>query len=304
MTQDVQTVSLVAAASFCFTSASLVFTVYSKKISANWMNATKAFVCLFCTAVVAGPLGWLTWPSMMMMLGLFASGALGLGLGDYFMLEAFVKIGSARTILLYSFQPVFLGLAGWFLFHQEVTLRQCVAIVFLMGCLVSFALEKRKESGGWHLEGLVFALLAVLFDNGGVMLTRWSFSQGSDVHPIWANFFRCVGALSFFAILNFFRPFHWIKNFTSLVLKDKVLVVGSGLVGTMFSLGFYIAALKQGHLAMIGALGGLAPLMSAVLESLFLKKWPSRYFVTAFLLFSVGLGIFLGFDRYLSIFSR
>jgi drug/metabolite transporter (DMT)-like permease len=299
MTTEIETLAYVAAASVCFTTASLVFTNFSRQISANWMNAFKVTVCLICTLLVSYPMGWISWPQSTVALGLLASGALGLGLGDYFLLEAYVRMGSARTILLFSFQPVFLGFAGWLLFHQSVSLRQFIAILFLMGCLFCFALEKRKSSGHWHLRGLVYALLAVLLDNCGVLLTRWSLTADAGIHPLWANFFRCIGAIFFFAVFNFFMPFGWFKNFIDLSWRRRGLVVLASVFGTMMSLGFYLSALRQGHLAMIGALGGLAPLMSAILEGVYEKRWPSRYFLAAFAMFSIGLGIFLGLDQQL-----
>jgi uncharacterized membrane protein len=297
MTSELQTVLLVAGAAFSFSSASLIFTVFSREISATWMNAMKAAVCLLATLFICAMTGLISWPQLSVMSSLVISGFVGLGVGDYFLLEAYVKIGSARTILLFSFQPIFLGFAGWLLFNEQVTFRQLIAIIFLIGCLVSFALEKRKESGHWHLQGLLFAVVAVLLDNTGILFTRWGLSHDTSLNPLWANFFRCIGAIIFFAGMQVFFPFGWFKHFVGLSTKRKVSVILASLIGTTLSLGFYLSALRQGHLAMIGALGGLAPLMSAVLESVFERKWPSRYFVVAFLCFSLGLGIFLKFDN-------
>ena len=261
----------------------------------------KAGVCLVATLLICAVTGLISWPQASVMMSLVISGFVGLGVGDYFLLEAYVKIGSARTILLFSFQPIFLGFAGWMLFNEEVSFRQLIAIIFLIGCLVSFALEKRKESGHWHLQGLLFAVVAVLLDNTGILFTRWGLSHDATLNPLWANFFRCVGAVLFFAGMQMFFPFGWLKHFVALPPKRKASVIFASLIGTTLSLGFYLSALKQGHLAMIGALGGLAPLMSAILESVFERKLPSRYFVIAFLCFSLGLGIFLRFDELLGI---
>lgn len=49
-------------------------------------------------------------PSALYLVG---SGFIGLAVGDYFLFRAYQRIGSARTIMVFSFSPLFLTLEGF-----------------------------------------------------------------------------------------------------------------------------------------------------------------------------------------------
>jgi len=253
----------------------------------------KALVALIGLGAICASFGMAQALNLKVILALVTSGALGLAIGDLFLFSAYASMGSARTILLYSFQPLFMGLAGYFLFSQAVDGRQLLAIVFLILCLATMAVEKRQQSGHWQWRGLIAALLGVLLDNCGALLTRWSFNSVPDLHPLWANFFRCLGAVSFFLVYQWYRPFGWWGNFARSSPVNRWQVIGASLVGTLLSLYFYLAALKIGHLATIGALGVVAPVLAAVFECTVERKWPSRSHLLAFAWLAAGLSVLL-----------
>ena len=169
-------------ASAVFSAASLLYAHYSKKISSLWMTFFKAVVCfagMLITVIVMNawqPLGGPYVAALML------SGLLGLGIGDLFLLQAYARMGAGRTLVLYGFQPLFLGVASYYLFHQDFNGYRLVAILFFLICLFLFSLEKFKEHGHWEVVGLIAALLGVLFDNVGVILTRWTFEAVPEPH--------------------------------------------------------------------------------------------------------------------------
>jgi len=200
---------LALGATLSFGTASLFFRHFSKRASVLWVNTLKALVALTLlvpTLVVLrfwdlGPLSS-SWspPSVNSIQLLLTSGAIGLGVGDLFLLAAFLRLGVSRTLMLYGFQPLFLALAGFILFNQALDFKQFFALTTLIACVVVFSLEARSlklkspsDANGRGL-GLVFGLIGVSMDSSGVILTRLALEQSQSMHSLEAHWILCLGA--------------------------------------------------------------------------------------------------------------
>lgn len=295
MPPHIQAYVYAISASACFSSASLVFAHYSKKISSKWMNFFKATVCfVLMTVTLLITRAWqpLAWPAT---IALMVSGAVGLGLGDLFLLQAYARMGAGRTLVLFGFEPLFLGVASWYLFHQDFSMYRLISILFFLLCLFLFSLEKYKERGHWEIIGLLAALIGVLCDNAGVLLTRWAFESQHQLQPLQANFIRCAGSMVFFIFCSPFLKAQLFAQFRALNTKQRWIVTGAAIAGTYFSLLLYISAIRVGHLASIGALAVCGPIFATSLECIVYKKRPSIYLLLALLSFLTGFAILLSF---------
>ena len=135
----------------------------------NFFKAFVAVICFFLTCALFGLFGNASTNSVVLLLG---SGIFGLMIGDIFLLKAFVHLGSGRTLMVFGFQPLILGVSSFFLFGQMFTPWKLVAILFLMACLMTFSLETFRSKGHWDVAGLSFALVGVLLDAVGIFLLR------------------------------------------------------------------------------------------------------------------------------------
>jgi len=163
---------LTLGAALCFSSASLIFAQFSRRLSVLWVNTVKALVAaalliptiafLYATGMTP-----IVAPDLTSLGLLLLSGALGLGIGDLFLLDAYTRLGVSRTLILYGFQPIGLGLVAALFLGQAFPLGKLIAVLFLIACLFIFSLERYKESGHWEIKGLLNALelghLIVLF---------------------------------------------------------------------------------------------------------------------------------------------
>lgn len=310
---------LTLGASLSFSSSSLIFSHYSRELGVFWMNVLKAsvaFLLLIPTLIVvltvtqsaAGLPRIFDYhpPQTTTVLGLLLSGALGLGIGDLFLLDAFRRLGVSRTLILYGFQPIVIGIGSFILFGQTVSTAKAIGILCLILCLFVFSLEKYYESKRWDFKGLIIALIGVSFDISGVLITRWSFDLSPATHALEGHMIRCVGALlSYLMILLLFRNVdaesRWARilsipqNLAILPrlkalthVQKSVLFVGC-FGGTYLSLCLYLTAVQIGHLASISALAIAGPLFSTLLEAIIYKKRPNLHLISAFILFAGGL---------------
>jgi drug/metabolite transporter (DMT)-like permease len=278
-------ITLALISNICFASATLIFTHYSRVTSVFWMNMFKCGI-----SVIGCGIALIFIPEISTSYGnllFFVSGVIGLMIGDIFLLKAFTTLGPGRSLVLYGFQPLFLAVAGFYLFSQEIYKEQFLAILFLVGCLIAFSLESRKVTKTWGAKGLLYAMIGVSLDTTGIILTKYGFEL-TNAHFFQANFVRSLGAFLGFILLGRFIPIYFVQLFQKLSSKDKKLVIFGSICGTFLSLSLYMAAIKIGHLASISAIAVTGPFTATLLECMIGRKVPSVYLIVAFLLFLVG----------------
>lgn len=302
---------LTLGAALSFSSASLIFAKFSRSVSVIWMNAAKAFIAMILLLITLPILFWAqghtSWlpPSDWATVLLLISGFIGLGIGDLFLLDAFIRIGVSRTLMLYGFQPLLLGLTGLLLFDQTFDTRRLIAIIFLIGCLVVFSLEKYRESKSWEIRGLTMAIIGVSMDSFGVILTRLAFENSKHTQPLEGHLIRCFGALAAYAMIAAFvhtkrrvtnstdrTPVVGLfSNFLRFDIKSRALILLGCFAGTYLSLCLYLTAIQIGHLASISAIAITGPMFAALLETLIHKRKPSKHLGLAFAFFLCGFTI-------------
>lgn len=279
-------------ANFFFALGSQFFTHYSKKVGATWMNWYKALMAQVLFVL------WLTFTDGLTLFGfnialpLFFSGALGLGLGDIFLLAAFKEIGPGRTLMLFAFQPLIMGGAGFLFFSQGMETHRLWAIIFFILCVLIISLENFRINRHWGVGGIGLALGGMVLDAIGVVITRHMYDSHQELTAYSVNVYRTFGALGFFWILSFFKKdlslFKPLKSFSR---KDIIWVSLGSIFGTFLSLTFYLLAVQTAHLGSLSGIAITSTLFSALFECLWLRKWPSRYLLAAFVSFLVGMKI-------------
>lgn len=259
------------------------------------MNYFKTTVCFAGLALaVVFTVDWQP-VSLDVACALVISGILGLAIGDLFLLAAYARMGAGRTLILFGFQPLILGLSSWYLFAQPLNSYKLVAVLFFLVCLYMFSLEKFKEHGHWEIVGLLAALLGVVLDNCGILLTRWSFNTAPDMGVIQANFLRASGAMLFFIAMNPILKSRLLKNFLLLNTRERATIFVASIMGTIVSLILYLSAVRVAHLASISAMGVFGPLYSTTIECFLERKPPSYYLIIAMISFVIGFAILLVF---------
>lgn len=279
---------LALAAALIFALSSLVFAEYAKRVSVLWMNCFKAVLCTIALLITIPFFTGFHWPHEKSMLGFFVSGLIGLNIADIFLLTAFTRLGAARTLILFGFQPLLIGLGAAYFFSQPITSTKLLAVVFLFACLFTFSLEKFRREGHWELRGLAFALIGVTLDAGGILLTRASFEWSPHLAPMEGQFWRCLGALAGFVVIATFHPFRLLEGLMRWPLRSRAVIIAASLGGTFVSLLLFLTAIKIGHLASLSAIAVTGPMFATTFECIYQRRWPSRFLIAAFAFFAVG----------------
>lgn len=272
-----------------FSLASLVFTSFSKQISVAWMNYFKASVASLGFLVIALAQQSFRLPDLSPLLALIASGVLGLCFGDMLLLKSYTDLGPGRTLIVFSFHPLFTGLGSYIFFEQKILLSQGLAIFFMLICLILLGTENMDSQKRWRFGPLLIAVAAISLDATGVLLTRWAFEQAPQLPSATANFIRSGSCVLAFALWSLWRPVGLWRGFQALALQTRALVFFASFFGTCISLYMYLNALKVGHLASISAIAATSPLWAAFFEFVFFKQKPSKTLYFTFVAFAFGM---------------
>ena len=186
---------------------------------------------------------------------------------------------------------MFLGVASYYVFGQELSWTKAVAVIFFIGCLFVFSLERYHLDGRWELNGLAAALVAVLFDNTGVILSRWAFDHVEGLGSLQANLVRCTGAIALFAVIGTATRVPLRQGWRSLDRSTRGLVVLASFLGCYLCLVLYLSALRTGNVATVAAVAGGGPIFASAFECAYQRRPPSLYLVCALILFLCGFGL-------------
>ncbi len=285
---SIQVYGLAIGANLTFSTASMVFSYYAKRFSPMWINQIKVFVAFlaFLTAMVASN-QFITLPFQTVAL-LFLSGLCGLCFGDIFLFRSFATLGAGRSLVLFSFQPLMVGIYGYFFLGQIFTTNQTLAVFCMMICIYIFMFERNKLTGSWDFKSFLWAFLGISLDAIGIMLTRSAYEASPDMETFQVNVIRCLGALAGFLMISPKSYITVAKDFWDLKKKEQTLIVSAAIGGCFLALALYLTALKYAHVGTLTAISITGPVWVSLLESLYHRKLPSSYLLGAFAFFVAG----------------
>jgi drug/metabolite transporter (DMT)-like permease len=253
-----------------------------------WINQVKvtiAFVAFLTAMIISDQI---TNISILPTTLLLLSGFIGLCVGDLFLFRAFTTLGAGRTLVLFSFQPLMLGIYGYFFLGQFFSINQTLAVFCMMICIFIFMLERNKLLGSWDLKSFIWAFSGIFLDAIGIMLTRQSYELTPGLETFQVNVIRCIGALCGFLFISPHSYLKVAKQVWSLEKKDIFLLMAACFGGCFLSLTLYLAALKHAHVGTLTAIAITGPVWVSLLESFYHKKMPNIYLLTAFSFFLAG----------------
>ncbi len=279
---------LAIGANLAYSSASLIYSIYAKRFSSVWINQIKvftAFVAFVLAMVVTQQFAPVSSTSILLLL---LSGLVGLCLGDIFIFKAFTTLGAGRSLVIYSFQPLLLGIYGYFFLSQLFNYQHLTAFLCMLVCVFIFMLERSRAVGHWDLKSFLWAFSGICLDGLGIILTRTAYENDPQLQTFQVNVIRCLGALIGFLLLSPKSFQRLYQDLTQIALKEKTLILSASFVGCFLSLTMYLAALKYAHVGMLTSIAITGPVWVSLLECFYFKKMPGKYLLGAFSFFIIG----------------
>ncbi len=171
----------------CWTVSAVSFEAASKRAGPAGVNIIRlalavVFLGLFNLATRgqivptdAEPRQWL-W--------LCISGIIGFTMGDLFLFEAFVRIGSRVSMLVMALAPALTGVMGFFVLGEVLSIQAVIGMALTMAgiALVVLKPEKGALKLSHPFKGLLMAFGGALGQAGGLILSKIGMRGDSEVN--------------------------------------------------------------------------------------------------------------------------
>ena len=272
----------------------------------NWFKACIALVCFIAAVLISGG----TFDYSFKVSGmLFASGVIGLAIGDLCLFAALKDLGPGRAMVLMAFHPLITGGLSY-IFHGDIMPSYKIfAIFFMIGCVVTFSLEAFKKKGEWHIKGILLVLSAVTLDAFAWVMIK-EVKNESSISVFEGNSYRAAGAVLFMFVWSLIsiirskrvksvKPVKLIEPYTNCTGRGKLLVIFSSIMGTFVGLTllFKAVSVTEENLAGLSSINVTCSIFAMLFECIHKKTWPSKYFYIAFASMGCGLSIFIFGDK-------
>ncbi len=202
------------------------------------------------------------------------SGVIGLSLGDAFLFQSYVEVGSRLGILLLSSAPIFGSIIAWVVFGESLTPLQIVGIILSLagiGWVVLSHQTPENQPRGNTQRGVVFGLLGGLGQAVGLVLSKQGMSGAFD--PFRANAIRMLAAVIVTWLLASVQG-QARGTLTALSEKPQAtrLIALGALFGPLLGVSASLIAVQRADIGVASTLMALSPVVVLPLEYLVFQE--------------------------------
>ncbi|MEA4961007.1 DMT family transporter [Lutispora sp.] len=189
----------------CWTINAIAFESAGKKVGSMSVNYIRLFIaffllgiCSFISRGIALPVDATahTW------FWLLISGLIGFVLGDLFLFQAYVEIGSRISLLIMSAAPPITALAGFLIMGEKISILGLAGMFITMGgiCLVILSRNPAEKKIRFNrpVKGIAYACIGALGQAFGLIFSK--LGMGS-YNPFAATQIRLIAAFIGFTVI-------------------------------------------------------------------------------------------------------
>lgn len=219
---------------FCWTIVSIAFESAGKKVgslSVNYIRLIFGFIFITIYSYITRGILFPTDATAQNWILLSISGFIGLFLGDMFLFQAFVEVGSRISSLIMAASPPIAALLGYILLKEKLRpisgLGMAITIIGIAIVILSKDTGEKKIKVNYSIKGLTYAFLGAFGQSLGLILSK--IGMGS-YNPFAATQIRIItGFISFTILLFVLKKFGDLK----IAFKDRKALSTIG-VGAFF----------------------------------------------------------------------
>jgi len=207
-------------------------------------------------------------------LWLSLSGVIGLSLGDTFLFQSMVSVGTRLGSLLLSLAPIFGSIIAWIFFGEVLSVLQITGITLALAGIawvVASHQEPPNTPHGHTRRGVIFGVLAGLGQAVGLVLSKQGMSGG--LSPFQANEIRLLAAVGFSWIL---AAVAGKAGSTFQELRGKPRVLGllalGAFVGPVLGVVSSLIAIQYVEIGVASTLNALTPVIVLPISYFVLKE--------------------------------
>lgn len=249
----------------CWTVTAVCFESAGKKVGSlavNFIRLLIAFVLLGVFTLITRGMFLPFDATSANWLWLLVSGLIGFVIGDLFLFQAYVEIGSRISLLIMASAPPLTAILGFFFMGERITLTGIVGMLVAMAGIVLVILSRNKDDKkiklSYSAKGILYAFIGALGQALGLIFSK--FGMGS-YNPFAATQIRVIAAMIGFAIVITVSK-NWGK--LGIAFKDasamKFISVGS-FFGPFLGVSFSLLAVQYTATGIVSTITSISPIL-------------------------------------------
>ena len=263
------------ATAVCFTLNAISFESAGKKVgslSVSYIRLFIAFILLSISAYITRGLILPTDATTSTWFWLFISGLFGFVLGDLFLFEALVEIGSRISLLIMSASPPITALAGFLLMKEKLSILALIGMTLNMLGISLVILSKgdddKKVEFNRPVKGIIFACLGAIGQAAGLIFSK--IGMGS-YNPLAVTQIRIIAAVIGYTIIITWRS-KWQEIKDSFKDKKAIWQIAAGSVtGPFIGVVLSLVALQHTAAGIVSSITSISPII-IIPASIFIFK--------------------------------
>jgi drug/metabolite transporter (DMT)-like permease len=284
------------ATAFFFAMTALIFTSTGRAVGSQVTNRLRLLFALFYLIVLnlilfRQPLPFFAGSSRWFWLSL--SGIIGLSLGDAFLFQSMVSVGTRLGSLLLSLAPIFGSIIAWIFFGEVLSILQITGIILALAGIawvVASHVEPPDTPHGHTRRGVIFGVLAGLGQAVGLVLSKKG--MFGDFSPFQANEIRMLAAVIFTWVL---ATVAGQAGSTFQDLRGKPRILGmlalGAFVGPVLGVVSSLFAIQYIEIGIASTLNALTPVIILPISYFILKEKVGWQAIVGTLLAIAGVAI-------------
>ena len=249
----------------CWTVTAVAFESAGKKVGSLSVNLIRLVLAFFILSIFT-----LLTRGMLLPLDatgstwfwLSISGTIGFVIGDLFLFQAFVEMGSRISMLIMSVVPIITAITGFIMMGERISLLGICGMLLTMLGITFVVLTKNSGEKtvkfSHPVKGLVYAFIGALGQSFGLVFSK--FGMGS-YNAFAATQIRIIAAIIGFSLFITVSK-NWSKVFTA--IKDikamKNISIGS-FFGPFIGVSLSLVAVQHAPTGIVSTITSITPIL-------------------------------------------
>lgn len=260
----------------CWTITAVCFESASKKVGSlavNFFRLIIAFVLLGVFTLFTRGMFLPLDATGANWLWLLTSGLIGFVIGDLFLFQAYIEIGSRISLLIMSSAPPITAIIGYFFMGERITSIAALGMFIAMAGIAIVILNRNTDDKKIKLshsaKGLTYAFIGALGQALGLIFSK--FGMGA-YNPFAATQIRVIAAILGFAVIITISK-KWGK--LNIAIKDhnsmKFISIGS-FFGPFLGVSFSLLAVQYTATGIVSTIISISPILIIPASILMFKE--------------------------------
>lgn len=220
------------------------------------------------------------------------SGIIGFFLGDIFLFQAYIEIGTRISMLIMAVSPPITALLGFIFLKEEISLVGILGMFITVFGIAFVILSRDTGEGKFKLthsvKGITYALLGAIGQSVGMILSK--IGMGS-YNPFAATQIRIItGLISFIILFAYLNRWKDLKK----AFEDKkaILLIALGAIfGPFLGVSLQLISLQNTTAGISSTITSIMPVTIIPFSILILKEKVTAKEILGALVSVVGVGI-------------